>query len=33
VRPDQFVAWTGKNDPADALPILTKAVGGTALIR
>jgi hypothetical protein len=30
VRPDQYVAWTGNDPPADATAVLRKAVGAAA---
>jgi 4-hydroxyisophthalate hydroxylase len=30
VRPDQYVAWTGNDPPADATAVLRRAVGGPA---
>ena len=30
IRPDQHVAWTGNNPPADAAAVLRRAMGGAA---
>jgi 4-hydroxyisophthalate hydroxylase len=30
VRPDQYVAWTGNNPPADTTAVLRRAIGATA---
>ena len=30
VRPDQYVAWTGNDPPADATVVLRRAIGAAA---